>query len=179
MLRLFRASCPSPLRGQPSAVRNRSRRFRQCATKTLDQCHGTGLCSRVAQPVFPDEMCGDRPVDDPEHCSDLGRLARQQKPQGERHAQHPLAQRRSGAAANDLVQEGSFRTVALVYCSVIIDTFQVPKNDDACSGEVARQPILPLPPGDDCMDAGGRATQGAVAEGWGEGVYNPSSCPSP
>jgi hypothetical protein len=27
----------------------------------------------------------------------------------------------------------------------------------------------PLPQGDDCTDAGGRATQGAVAEGWGEG----------
>jgi len=30
--------------------------------------------------------------------------------------------------------------------------------------------IPPLPPGDDCMDAGGRATPGAVAEGWGEGA---------
>jgi len=29
--------------------------------------------------------------------------------------------------------------------------------------------LPPLPLGDDCMDAGGRATQDAKAEGWGEG----------
>ena len=29
--------------------------------------------------------------------------------------------------------------------------------------------MLPLPEGDDCKDAGARATHGAVAEGWGEG----------
>jgi hypothetical protein len=30
--------------------------------------------------------------------------------------------------------------------------------------------IPPLPPGDDCRDAGGRVTQGAVTEGWGAGI---------
>ncbi len=32
--------------------------------------------------------------------------------------------------------------------------------------------IHPLPPGDDCMDAGGRITLGAVIEGWGEGAVD-------
>ena len=64
----------------------------QGAAEALDQCHGTGLSRRVGQSGFLDEMRGDRSVDDPEHRSDLGRLARQQEPQGERHAQHPLSQ---------------------------------------------------------------------------------------
>ena len=40
----LRASCPSPLRGQPPAIQNSSRRFCQRWAKSLDQCDRTRLC---------------------------------------------------------------------------------------------------------------------------------------
>jgi hypothetical protein len=33
----------------------------------------------------------------------------------------------------------------------------------------------PSPPEDDCRDTGGRVTQGAVTEGWGEGIEKDNS----
>ncbi len=44
------------------------------------------------QTGFLDEMRSNRPVDDTQYYTHLCRLTRKQKPQGKRHAQHPLAQ---------------------------------------------------------------------------------------
>lgn len=65
----------------------------QGTAEALDQSHGTGLRSGLRQPRFPDQVCGNRSVDDTEYGGESRRLGGKQKAQWERHTQHPLAQR--------------------------------------------------------------------------------------
>ena len=51
--------CPSPLRGQPAAVQNRSRRFCQCAAEALDECDCAGLCRGFCSASFLGQMRGN------------------------------------------------------------------------------------------------------------------------
>ena len=85
---------------------------------------------------------------------------------GER--EHNTAQHAARKAFDPNVEaiRGLIKQVDLLYKL----TARVADLGAGLANELATTTKPPLPPGDDRRDAGGRATQGAVAEGWGEGA---------
>ena len=74
----------------------------QRAAKALNQRHRAGLCDITRKTRLMNQVTRNRAVDDAEHCTDGVRLARHQKAQRKRHAQHSLT---NGQAQQHLVDQ--------------------------------------------------------------------------
>jgi hypothetical protein len=61
--------------------------------EALDQRHCAGLARRPCKTGTPEDVTLDRPVCDPEHARQHGRIAREQEAQRKRQRQHPLPHR--------------------------------------------------------------------------------------
>jgi len=86
----LRASCPSPLQGQPPAIQNSSRRFCQRWAKSLDQCYRSRLCRLFVVACFFSNMGGKCAIHNTQYFPhDVG-IAGKQKSKLKKEAQYPF-----------------------------------------------------------------------------------------